>query len=101
MHHHIYKISKPTSSKFWEKLLYRVTIIAGIVSPVMVVPQIYKIFHNHSAAGVSALSWSAFALLDLPFIIYGLSRKDKPIITTYSLFFLGNLMVAIGAIIYK
>lgn len=90
-----------THSKLWAKLLYRVTIAAGIISPIMVLPQIYKIYSTHAAAGVSALSWFAFALLDLPFIIYGLVHKEKPIVITYTLFFVGNIVVAIGAVVYS
>ena len=88
-------------SGFWKGLLDKVTLVAGILGPLMVIPQIYKIYSLHNAAGVSALSWGAFAVLDVPFILYGIFHKDKPIITTYTLFCIANTIVAIGAIIYR
>ena len=100
-HHHAQKKSSIDNSTPLRKLLYQVTVIAGIVSPLMVGPQIYKIYSTRDASGVSALSWFAFALLDVPFIIYGYVHKEKPIIITYTLFFIGNLIVGIGALIYS
>jgi uncharacterized protein with PQ loop repeat len=88
-------------SEFWRQLLDRVTLIAGILGPLMVIPQIYKIFSAHNATGVSILSWTAFALLDIPFIFYGIFHKDRPIVITYTLFFIANLIVTIGAIVYR
>lgn len=85
---------------FWKKVLDKVTLAAGIVGPVMVIPQIVKIFSTHNAIGVSALSWFAFAALDVPFILYGIVHKDRPIITTYTLFFIANVCVTIGAVLY-
>ena len=94
-------VQTPRSQKFLEKLLDRITLLAGILGPLMVFPQIYKIFSSHNAAGVSALSWGAFAVLDIPFIFYGIYHKDKPIVITYAMFCVANSIVAVGALIYK
>ena len=88
-------------SKFWKLFLDRVTLVAGILGPIMVIPQIYQIFSTHEAHGVSVLSWFAFAVLDIPFIAYGMLHKDRPIVTTYALFCIANTMVAIGAVLYR
>ncbi len=85
---------------FWIRLLDRVTVAAGIIGPLMVLPQIVKIYSTHSAAGVSALSWLAFTLVDIPFIAYGIVHKDKPIISTYICWFIANAIVAVGAVLY-
>ncbi len=82
------------------KTLARITTIAGTIGPLTVIPQIYKIYFVGNADGVSALSWFAFAMLDIPFILYGAFNKDKPIVITYTLWFIANLTVAIGATIY-
>ena len=80
--------------------LDRAAIAAGILGPIMTLPQIYQIFYFHNAAGVSVLSWLAFGILDVPFILYGKVHKDKLIFVTYVLWFLANMTVALGAIIY-
>lgn len=66
----------------------------------MTIPQIVKIYLYQDAAGVSILSWGMFALLDTPWILYGLVHKELPIFINYSLWFVMNLIVCIGAIMY-
>jgi len=82
------------------KFLERVTLVAGVLGPLMVIPQIIDIFSAQSADNVSLLSWSAFAILNTPFIIYGAVHKELPIILTYSLFFIANTIVVIGILLY-
>jgi uncharacterized protein with PQ loop repeat len=97
-HHSAQSTAKPS---FWVIFLEKITIVAGVIGPLMVLPQIYKIYSSHDASGVSTLSWFAFGVLDIPFIIYGAVHKDTPIILTYTLWFIANFGVAIGAIIYR
>ena len=94
-------IARPTRPSLWKKILDRVTLAAGIIGPLMVIPQIYKIYSMHQAIGVSALSWTAFAILDVPFIFYGLAHKERAIVTTYTMFCIANTLVAIGAVLYR
>lgn len=88
------------SKKAGIRLLDHVALAAGIIGPAMTLPQIYQIFHFHNATGVSVLSWAAFAILDIPFIIYGLVHKDRLITITYILWLVANLAVAFGSIFY-
>lgn len=98
-HLHQHK-SQPRINSLWIVVLEKITIAAGVIGPLMVIPQIYKIYAYHNANGVSALSWFAFGILDIPFILYGYAHKDKPIILTYILWCVANFVVALGAIIY-
>jgi uncharacterized protein with PQ loop repeat len=88
------------SRSFSLRLLDRIAIVAGIIGPLMTLPQIYQIYNFHSASGVSALSWIAFGLLDIPFILYGIAHRDRLILMTYILWCTANFTVGIGAIIY-
>ncbi len=88
------------SSHLWLRLLDRMVYIVGIIGPVMVLPQIYLIFSTQNASGVSAISWLSWALLDIPWIFYGLAHKQYPIVLTYLLWFICNLVVFFGALIY-
>lgn len=90
-----------TNHSIWMKRLERITITAGIIGPLTVIPQIFVIYSTRNVAGVSALSWFAFGMLDIPFLLYGLIRKDKPIIFTYALWLIANFIVACGALIYS
>ena len=85
------------SMKRW---LDRLILMVGVIGPAMIVPQIMLIYTEKNASGVSAISWLAWALLDIPWIIYGLVHREPPIVMTYFLWFLGNLLVFFGAVLY-
>lgn len=88
------------SPNIWIKLLDKTAIMAGIIGPIMTLPQIWQIYHFQDATGVSALSWGAFAVLDIPFILYGFVHKNTLIQITYVLWLFVNLVVTVGAILY-
>src|SRR4051794_12037344 len=73
---------------------------AGIIGPLMTMPQLLKIYVDHNASGISVISWFAWMVLDIPFVIYGIVHKDKVIIMTYTAWFFLNLLVAVGALMY-
>ena len=85
----------------WKRVLDRVVFAAGIIGPVVTIPQLALIYVGHNAAGVSAVSWFGWAILDIPWILYGLVHKERPILVTYSLWLVINLAVAAGAVLYS
>ncbi|MDO8548460.1 MAG: PQ-loop domain-containing transporter [bacterium] len=89
------------SQRFWFRVLDRIVLAAGIVAPVFTLPQIVLIYSTHSAAGVSALTWGVYALLDIPWILYGIAHRERPIVYTYTLWLVANAVVAVGAIVYQ
>lgn len=84
----------------WKRALDRVVLCVGVIGPIATAPQIYKIYAFQNAAGVSALSWGIWALLDIPWIIYGFVHRERPIILTYTLWLIINTIVCVGAILY-
>lgn len=84
----------------WKRLLDKAVYAAGVIGPVMTIPQIALIYIGQDATGVSPISWLAWALLDIPWILYGLAHKERPIVMTYSLWLVCNLLVFVGAILY-
>lgn len=105
-HQHLRKRASGSALKpyphpdFWIRILDTLTTIAGIVGPIMTMPQIVQIFSTRDAVGVSTLSWLAFSVLDIPFIVYGLVHRDRTITATYIAWFIANAVVAFGAILY-
>jgi len=99
---HASKRTEPyPSPHIWVRLLDKTAIAAGIIGPAMTFPQIYQIYHYQIATGVSAISWGSFALLDIPFIVYGFAHKNTLIKITYVCWLVVNTMVAVGAIMYQ
>ena len=51
-------------------------------------------------SGISLITWLMYSVFDIPWIVYGFVHKEKPIIITYTLWFIVNMAVVIGSIIY-
>ena len=74
--------------------------VAGILGPLATIPQVLQIYTTHSATGVSFVTWSVYALFDIPWIIYAFVHREPPLIVCYLLWFLFNALVATGVLLY-
>lgn len=93
--------SKKSRKSPYITFLDKLTFVAGVVGPFTVLPQIYSIFHAHSAAGVSMTTWLLIFIVTFPWILYGLAHREKSIIVSFILWEVMNMTVVIGALIYK
>lgn len=84
----------------WKRLLDKAIIVAGVIGPILSFPQIVFIYANQNASGISPVSWFGWAALNIVWILYGLVHKEPPIVMTYTFWFIINLTVAFGAILY-
>lgn len=84
----------------WKRYLDRLVFAVGVVGPLASIPQVLKIYLTHNAGGISVISWGTLALFDIPWIAYGLVHRERPIALTYSLWFIINILVTIGATMY-
>ncbi|MFH1801268.1 MAG: SemiSWEET family transporter [archaeon] len=83
--------------RIFDKIIY----IAVILGPIMNLPQLYKIWHYKEAAGVSFISWASFSVGSATWLLYGLLHKDKPILIMNSFLIIIQVLIAIGAFLYK
>ena len=84
----------------WKRLLDRMIYGVAIFGPVMTIPQLTKIWIEKNAAGVSALSWAAYLVAAIFWLIYGFAHKDKPIILTNILWIILHTLIVIGTLMY-
>ena len=89
----------PHPNKFI-RLFDKFLIIGAIIGPMMALPQILKIYIFQDATGISTISFSLYALFNIPWAFYGFLHKEKPIVIAYSLWFLVNLSIVIGSLVY-
>lgn len=109
MQHHLHirkrlsqkKLEPYPSKNFWIHTLDKVVLALGVLGPVMALPQLELIYIEHQAAGVSVLSWTTWAFMNIPWVMYGVVHKERPIVVTYTLWFFINGLVAIGALLYS
>lgn len=83
--------------KFVDKAIYFV----GVSAPIMTIPQAIKIFAERNAGGISLISWIAYTFIALFWLWYGILHKEKPIILTNIAWFIIDIIVIIGTLIYR
>jgi uncharacterized protein with PQ loop repeat len=106
--HHIHKRKRANSQKLkayphpnkWINFLDKFLVVVACITPMVTIPQIYSIYWLHQAAGVSAVTWFLFCVGNIPWLLYGIVHKAKPIVLSSIIWFVVNLTVAIGAAIY-
>ena len=66
----------------WKRFVDRVIYPVSIFGPIMTLPQIMQIWVNKNASGVSSVSWAAYLVTAIFWLVYGVIHKEKPIILT-------------------
>lgn len=72
----------------------------GIVGPLVTIPQLMKIWYEKTALGVSAVSWGGYLLGAIFWLGYGIIHKEKPIIFTYGVWVVLDLLILFGIFLY-
>lgn len=84
----------------WKNFLDRIIYVVGISGPIMTIPQLYKIWIEQNANGVSFISWTSYLVTSIFWLMYGLTHKEKPIIVTNICWVIINTLIIIGIIFY-
>ena len=108
IHDHIHKRKRvnllkqdyPHPNKYIH-LLDDICLIFSILMPLTTAPQIYKIFHTQNVEGLSLLMWIFYCFAVIPFLIYGIVHKEKPLIVLNSLWFVAQLIIIYGILLYS
>lgn len=98
-HHRLHsrkKRKKGDAQKVFDKVIY----FAGIAGPVMTLPQVFKIWAEKSASGVAVETWMTYLVLSVIWVSYGILHKEKPLIIMYSSYFVINISIIIGVVLY-
>ncbi len=81
----------------WDKLIY----FAAAVGPFAILPQILKIWTEHDAQGVSAITWGGYLCGAFFWGIYGYVHKEKPIVISNMLTGTFVSLVLVGILLYS
>jgi len=104
--HHFHKRKKicdknaELGSNKWKDLMDKLIYVAAILGPLLTIPQIMKIWVDKNAGGVSMITWVAYLIGGIFWLIYGIMHKEKPIIIANILWILMEILVIIGIWIY-
>ena len=89
----------PSKNK-WVSKLDNICLVFSVIMPLTTAPQIYKIFVEKTAAGLSLSSWVLYCIAVIPFLLYGIVHKEKPIIVLNALWLIAQIIIIAGILIY-
>jgi uncharacterized protein with PQ loop repeat len=107
--HHIHKRKKLHQNhelepyphpKAMVRWLDKIILFLAIAGPMSKLPQIIQVFTERTVAGLSLTTWVIFVIIAVPWIAYGIVHKEKPIIIANILWFVTELTVVIGILMY-
>ncbi len=81
--------------------LYRLTLVAAVVQPLMTVPQVVQLYATHDASGLSLITWLGYAIIGLVFLAYGIKYRLVPIATTQVIWFVLQISIVVGILIWS
>lgn len=84
----------------WVNFLDNFLLFIAVLGPVVVIPQIVKVYLHQEVTGLSIWTWGLLTIGAVPWVLYGLVHKEKPIIISYGLWFLAYLSIVIGILLY-
>lgn len=70
---------KSVADEKYKQRIERFALVAGIVQPLITLPQIIAIYGSQSAKDVSLLTWVGYLIFGIIFLIYGIVFNLKPI----------------------
>lgn len=85
----------------YKKRIEFFALIAGIVQPLITLPQIITIYSNQSAEDVSLLTWIGYLFFGITFLVYGLAFKLKPIWIGQIIWVTMQAITVIGILLYR
>ena len=93
-------VHTPSTRAPAETLFSRVLGAMSVFTMLMTVPQVWTIWVNQQAAGVSVVSWSAYLVSAVLWFWYGLQKRDKNIYLPCVGWVGLDAAVIVGAVVY-
>ncbi|MBN2141735.1 PQ-loop repeat-containing protein [Candidatus Woesearchaeota archaeon] len=84
----------------WMRLLDDTCLVFSVIMPMTTLPQIIEIYTTHNVEGISLLMWVLYTVCIIPFFIYGIAHKTKPLIVLNSLWFVAQITIIAGILMY-
>lgn len=82
-------------------LLDKVCLVFSVLMPATTIPQIWRIFEYKEVEGLSLLMWALYTIGVIPFLIYGIVHKEKPLIILNVLWLIAQIIIIVGILIYR
>ncbi len=93
-------MNESSQTKIYKKRIGQIALVAGILQPLITLPQIIQIYSSQSATDVSLLTWTGYLIFGIIFLIYGIVYRLKPIWIGQIIWVTMQLITVTGIIIY-
>jgi len=94
------KFEKYPHDKKLKRYVDKLVLIVAVLAPVMALPQVFKIWIEKNASGVSLVTWITLLIFSFVWLGYGILHKEKPIITTSVLWIFVQILIVVGILRY-
>lgn len=82
------------------RFLDNVCLVFSVLMPATTIPQIWKIFRYQRVEGLSLEMWILYTIGVIPFLIYGIVHKEKPLIVLNVLWLIAQIIIIVGILMY-
>ncbi len=107
-HHHIHQRKRNVvltdeyvKPRNYVKLLDKTCIFFSVLMPATTLPQIYKIYATQNVVGLSLSMWVLYTIGVIPFLLYGIVHKEKPLIILNVLWLIAQFVIIVGILLYS
>jgi uncharacterized protein with PQ loop repeat len=88
-------IYKSSTTKF-DRLLYALSVI----TIVMTIPQVFSIWSNHTAEGVSVFTWGTYLISACLWLVHGIRKRDPSIYLACIGWIVLDAAIVAGALVF-
>lgn len=96
---HLKHEAYPHPNKF-KRFVDKIILVIGVISPLLTLPQVLKVWILQNAAGLSLISWVGYIIFDTVWLTYGIIHRLKPIIIAYIIWLILEIIMLIGVLKY-
>jgi len=89
----------PHSNK-WKKLLDGIIYPVSLFGPILVIPQVLKLWVEKDASSISLITFIMLLFPAILWVVYGMAHKEKPIIVSNYAWIIIYIAVIIATILY-
>ena len=97
---HLKKQKYPHPNKYIH-FLDDTCIVFSVLMPSTTIPQIWRIFAYQKVDGLSLLMWVLYCVGVIPFFIYGIVHREKPLIILNVLWLIAQVTIITGILMYS
>lgn len=92
---------RPAAAAGRKPLIERLIYLVALVGPFTSLPQILEIWvKDRSAVGVSLITWVFFFVMSALWFVYGVTKRDRPLMISNGLWMLAEAVIIAGALYY-